>query len=61
LREPGELRQEGAMSDKPAPWKILESSISYRDQWLTLRSDRVVQMNMTRHWSGAPPAKTIML
>jgi 8-oxo-dGTP pyrophosphatase MutT (NUDIX family) len=33
------------MSQKPRPWKILESSISYRDQWLTLRSDRVQLAN----------------
>jgi 8-oxo-dGTP pyrophosphatase MutT (NUDIX family) len=33
------------MSERPKPWKILSSSISYQDRWLTLRSDRVLLPN----------------
>lgn len=28
-------------SKRPRPWQVLSSFITYRDQWITLRSDRV--------------------
>jgi ADP-ribose pyrophosphatase len=30
------------LSNSPRPWKILSSIITYQDEWLTLRSDKVL-------------------